>query len=254
LLALVFLLNRKNIGLKSCATLAIVFLCGYGVLKGSYEIRNSVYVDQGGATVERTWENFLIGTYPDFVHVNPDYYGYPYRDDPLYQKMYKDRTFAFAELKRRFFDNPGDYIKWYFGGKAYAIWQWDMAPGGTKDVFVYPMKKSAFDEDGKLRWIRDAMFVLHPIILFFGLIGLLLTSYRLLKSNTRLEYLAWLPMVLIILYHEALLSVLFPVPRLSIPLRPYLYIFAAFGVASAVPFLSITKQRIVDTWKIGLPR
>lgn len=190
-----------------------------------YPIRNAIQAEHLPANESRAWKSFLHGAYIDMIYRDPSRRGYMAYEDPHYPRMLEDREFAWQELRRRFDQNPWGYVRWYLGGKILCSWDWDVYTG-EKDVYIYPMKRRGFHEDPILNGVHRPMKAAHwPLVTlaFLSPVSLLL-AHRWGLSVARTVVL--LPLMGILLYHAAFLTLAKPIPRYTIPLRPYAYVLA----------------------------
>ena len=228
-IALIYILDKQDLKLTSIRVIVklyVFFILGVSLIYAPYLVRSKTsqvkISDVGGLL-----GNIVFGSYINLTHKNPVLYGFPYRDDPECQRMQKNAKYFITVLKKRFQSNPWAYIKWYAGGKILCSWRWNIA-SGMGDVFIYPVTRSGFNSGNSyLKIIHRIMKRLHwPLVIlaFINPLLLGLTLWR--KAPIGEEYLSSLPSIFMILYHAVLFTILFPLPRYTIPLRPYLYLLA----------------------------
>jgi hypothetical protein len=163
----------------------------------------------------------------------PETYAYPYRFDPIYEETSRSLDAVTREIVDRIAENPTAQIGWYLKKPALA-WRWDMAEG-QGDVFVYPVLTSPYQYLPQFRASHFIMSWLHWPLIVLMVAGIVL---------------AWLPsrwsrlpdgavfcarvIALLLLYHAVLMAAGFPLPRYTVPLRPFLYIMSMIPIAVVV--------------------
>jgi hypothetical protein len=209
------------------------FVLGVCLTFGPYLVRNAIQFGDLSPGRSRGWESFLHGTYVDMIYRDPRWRGYMWKEDPHFKRMLNDREYAWEELSRRVAADPFGYLGWYLGGKVACSWEWAVYTG-DRDVYVYPMKRHAFHEDPLLFAIHRTMRAGHaPIVALAFLCPLaLLVAHRRGVSVDRLVLIA--PILGIVVYHALLLTIAKPIPRYTIPLRPYAYLLSIGTVWLAI--------------------
>ncbi len=216
----------------------LLFLVGFLTAVGPFFVRNTVVLGSPLPKSSKAWENFLMGSYPDYIYKNGGTYGYPYRDDPAYPRMFEDKDEAWRIIGERFRAEPWKYLRWYLLGKIVGMWQWDQGVGGTGDVYVFPLESYPFQSDAVLAVIHLVMRILHVPLLLAALAGVVY-FLRSLRSSWRRDRedgpgtarrQAMLLFFGMLLLQTVLLIILFPVPRLMVPFTPYMLLFAFFGL------------------------
>ena len=228
-IALIYILDKRDLKLRPARViikLYLFFLFGVSLIYAPYlthsKINHVETSDVGGLL-----GNIVFGSYINLTHKNPALYGFPYRDDPECRKMIKDRKYFLTVFKKRFQSDPWSYIKWYAGGKILCSWRWNIA-SGMGDVFIYPVTRSGFHSgDNYLKAIHRIMKWLHWPLVILAFINPFFLVLN-LRRKTPIEKGSFysLPSIFMILYHAVILTILFPLPRYTIPLRPYLYLLA----------------------------
>jgi len=144
-------------------------------------------------------------------------------------RMTRDKMYTLKVFKERFLNDPFSYLKWYIGGKVVFMWHWDSTYIG--DVYQYPMIKKGFHTHALLHAVHTLMRFLHwPLYVFAILSPIFLFGIRrLLRSHSKTVFL--IPSFFIFLYFAALLTLLIPLPRYAIPIRPFIYILGVFVIA-----------------------
>ncbi|MFH1489186.1 MAG: glycosyltransferase family 39 protein [Pseudomonadota bacterium] len=207
----------------------LFFFLGILLIFGPFPVRNKAVLGQMLPEDTRAWNSMIDGSYIDLKYKNPQFWGYPNKDDPENSRMKKEKTYFFQVLMRRLRDRPWDYVKWYLGGKVLCSWGWDLV-SGQHDVYVYPMIRMGFHDNPFLKIIHTVMRGIHPLLVLLAFATL--SSFLLIK-RIRLAHekgIFLVPVFLIMAYHAVLLTLMLPLPRYTIPLRPYCYLAALTGL------------------------
>jgi hypothetical protein len=115
------------------------------------------------------------------------------------------------------------------------MWRWNNmyhgGPGGIGDVYHYPMVRRGFHENPILSGIHTFMKGVH-----WPLYALTLLSpvFVFLRHRRREDVILVLPALMVFLYFAAVLTVLAPMPRYAIPVRPFSYALAMFSLSEIV--------------------
>ncbi len=227
-IALIYAVDKQGLKFTPIRIMLKMFLCfflGITLTYGSFLVRNRINLEQT-SDIGGLLGNIVFGTYINLTHEDPAFYGFPYKDDPECQRMRKDWNYFFEVFKKRFQDDPWSYIRWYAGGKILCSWRWDIA-SGMGDVYIYPVERGGFHSDSLLRSIHAMMRLLHwPLVILGFLNPFILLLYFGREKPNQPEYLSYLPAIFMIVYHAIIFTILFPLPRYTIPLRPYCYLLA----------------------------
>lgn len=227
---------RKELN-KACVLFFVFLLTVSPFFLRNYLTLKQLFPEQG-----RGWGSIVDGTYINLIYKDPRFYGYPYRDDPLNAKMHKDKKFFWDVFMKRFEERPLEYLKWYLGGKILCSWRWDVVTG-HHDVYVYPMKKLGFHNDELLFFVHSIMKMLHWPLFWLAVSTPMLLLFLRWKNAVN-EYLFYcLPYAFIISYFFAMVTVMFPIPRYTIPIRPYVYNLALFNMFTILSLLFKGKKR-----------
>jgi hypothetical protein len=183
----------------------------------------------------------LAGSYPGFLSTADTGHFIASRNDPAFERMTNDKAYAFRVMRDRVMERPGAYLKWYLGGKILFMWRWDNVYNG--DVYIYPMKRKAFHTDPVLRHIHHAMHVLHwPLYLLTWLAPVLL-FVRSRHPGLTAPSKALLVPGMVFWYFAIVLTALGPLPRYSIPARPFAFILAAASLAALTTHVRAAVKR-----------
>lgn len=191
-----------------------------------------IYITSGHATEtpNTPWQHFIMGTYIDSVNITE-----PHFVDTQLERMFADKLYAFEVLGNRFIDKPVGYLYWYLWGKFVSMWKWDNLY--NDDVYIYPMTKRGFRTNTFLHLIHTSMRWLHWPIVLLGLSTplVLILSWRAncLKANMTTILIP----LFVVFYYVAVLWLLLPLPRYTIPTRPFIYILASSSIYLLISLL-----------------
>ncbi len=221
----------------------IVFLALYFTFPISWWLRGYYNVPAGMPKgSDRAVVTMSHGAYPGFIYKNPNYWGIPYREDPL-QPVFGSSFTNFSKiLWSRVKDEPIRYIGWYFIGKPYYLWNWNIIQG-TGDIYINPVKTDLFMESWILASVKKVMALLHPLLLFLTLCSIPMVLIRIRmprKIESYLMNVTLMPLVVCI-YFTIICAIFAPWPRYSIPLRPELYMCAVWALSIIVKRLRNNK-------------
>lgn len=190
---------------------------------------------------QRALATLSHGAYPGFVHKDPAYKNYPYREDPRQPEFSRSLSGFAGILWERFKQRPVRYISWYLFEKPYYFWRWGnlqsykgtVVPKGSGDVYFYPVKTSLYMTSRLADVSRQCMRYLHPVILLLALasIPLAWANCRHMQAGQDLSRTPVF-MLTIGVYYTLVYSIFAPWPRYSVPLRPVLFICAAWSAAA----------------------
>jgi hypothetical protein len=176
--------------------------------------------------------NFLHhGMYPEFKYNGLDNtHGFPYRYDPRSDEISQNTDTVLNEIVRRFRHEPGQHSKWYFIRKPAVFWSWNVIQG-FGDVFIYPIYQTPYQSHFFFRWTLRLMRCFHWLLVLLCAAGSLMVWLPRFKYIYPDESLCVARFVsALLLYFTAIHIIGAPFPRYSIPLRPFLYGMAIFGL------------------------
>lgn len=207
---------------RKAAQGAAVLLLGFSLAWGPWVARN--YISLGRAGDPSNMVNTLaIGMYPDFEYEHTPNKGEPDKLDPHFQEFSHSLGATLHEIGERFREDPGEELKWYLMGKPVWLWSWDIVEGGG-DVFIYPVLRTPYATSGIFRFTHALMHTLHWPLVILALAGCLMVWLRRARGWLSAEalFLARLASLLLF-YNTAVLMVLAPFTRYSIPFLPIQY-------------------------------
>lgn len=204
----------------------------YGIVGGFFlvfliwVIRNLVSTDGNDSSLMLA--TLHHGMYPGMMYeLNPKSFGFPYRFDPESAFITESITNFFSVLWARFLEEPWRYVSWYLWGKASMVMSWDII-AGFGDVFIYPITKTPYQNDGLFRWTHDVMHYLHVPLTCMAILGTIvawfpakMATYE--KSQWQIRLVS-----LVFIYFIIIHMIAAPFPRYSIPIRPLVYGLAVY--------------------------
>lgn len=160
--------------------------------------------------------------------------------------MAENPRLILEHLRERMVEAPFETLGWYLGGKILFMWRWNNlyhgGPGGIGDVYHYPMVKRGFHENALLKAVHGFMKILHwPLYVLTLLSPIFLVGRLRRDEKVRLA----LPSLLAFLYVAAVLTVLAPMPRYAIPVRPFAYLLAMVSLSEVARMVFHPKRREV---------
>ena len=124
----------------------------------------------------------------------------------------------------RFKDYPLQYLTWNTYGRARTFWNFDNSYNG--DVYIYPMNPKGFENNKLLRKIHRTFRILHWPLFFYALFALVYLILNLRRKAVPDSFKALLAPALVFIYFLGTLSLVYWLPRYSIPVRPVSYVLA----------------------------
>ena len=212
---------------KKAWVLAVFLIIGFGVTYGPWVLRNKLVNAKKSSLAIATIHK---GMYPNLIYNNDSKtYGFPNRFDPQWE-LRQDMSSVLKEIFRRFKNEPLEYIRWYTIGKPSMFFSWDMIVG-MGDVFIYPVFTSPYlDQKGIFGLTHRVMKSLHGLLTMLALLTSIfvwfpLTKRILSEKGLIVARFASLVLIYFILVHIAGT----PLPRYSVPLRPFIYGLSMLG-------------------------
>lgn len=168
--------------------------------------------------------SIALGIYPNLIHKNPSLQAIPYREDPSFSIFADNIQLTLQTLWQRAQKDPLNYIQWYLIGKPVMFWSKNILriPDG---IYVYPVIQSPYDSNFLARRSMQMMQFIHPYLLITVLFGaIILSVLPEQKIMTHRQLTATAIIFALLLYATLIHMALTPLPRYSIPFRPFLYI------------------------------
>lgn len=212
----------------------ILFIAGMGLIYFPYtHFRHSVISSATYVTQESAWRHIVLG-----ADVNLENF-FKIKSIPEFKndaaKMINDKSYGFAKLRKRIVDDPWSFIRWYGGGKLLFMWQWDNIYIG--DVYQYPMIQKGFHQDNWLSWIHRVMRWLHWPALWLAIAGTAVYFINWMRNGLPDSNKMLLAPVLVFIYFSIILTILVPLPRYAIPIRPFVYLVGCYPLMLGSQFL-----------------
>lgn len=216
---LLVVLPKKEI-IKTTAVIVLGFL----LLVAPWAYRNTGIAGNSSKALV----SLKNGSYPGLM-VNNDIRtrGMPHRADPKYGDI-KNFTDFVVDLKEKLIQKPAEYLSWYLIGKPVMFFSWDMV-AGMGDIYVYPISYSPYYNKQIFMITHAMMKGAHPPINIAAIIMLILIFVPRIRKHLSYEAKTALSFLAVILvYFIALHTVVTPLPRYAIPLRPIMYGLSVF--------------------------
>ncbi|CAB1061327.1 hypothetical protein D1BOALGB6SA_6100 [Olavius sp. associated proteobacterium Delta 1] len=213
---------------KKAWVLAVFLIVGFSATYGPWVLRNKLVNPSKSRLALVTIHK---GMYPNLIY-NNDFktYGFPNHFDPQWTKR-RDMPSVLKEIFRRFSSEPLKYLYWYTIGKPTMFFSWDMIVG-MGDIFIYPVSTSPYHHhNGFFGLTHQLMKSLHGLLTVIALATSIFiwfpgTSRLLAKEGLIVARFISLIMIYFILVH----IVGTPLPRYSVPLRPFIYGLSILGI------------------------
>jgi hypothetical protein len=239
--------NHVRPGLQYFPIFLFFFLV-YQVLEGPQRWRMGIWMLAGFLLVLSPWlvrntitlhtpssSSHIIGfvhhgMYPNFMYDNQEKsYGYPYRFDPRVNEIGSSLSSVFAELGRRFREQPYEHLKWFLLGKPVVLWNWnDVQSAG--DVFTYPVLTSPYFTEGYFQFTHAIMLKFHGLTVLLMFVGCVMAWIPSSTTNLSKDTLLMARFMSLMLIYFVLVHMIgFPIPRYSVPLRPFQFAMACFA-------------------------
>jgi hypothetical protein len=171
------------------------------------------------------------GMYPNLIYNNDSKtYGFPNRFDPTWDQR-RDTPSVLKEIFRRFKNDPLKYIRWYIIGKPAMFFSWDMI-GDMGDVFIYPVFTSPYHHPNAIFGLTHrVMWSLHGLLTVLALATSIFLWFPIAKRMLTEKGLIVARFVSLIMLYFILVHIVgTPLPRYSVPLRPFIYGLSLLGV------------------------
>lgn len=204
-----------------------IFLLVFIAFIVSWAVRDIISVPEDkGSTAGRAFDNLVIGSHKNYHETwraNPRD---PSNPADIDINTYKDDQFGFiTELTNRVVAAPGHYLSWYFFGKPAELWGWDILVGDG-DIYVFPVDASLYHKSKVALVSLVLMKNTHHIWLSLAVIG---CFFVFKERDKNLRFFVG-SMYLCLISVSAIYVLLHTDGRYSIPLRPEMYLCAAYGL------------------------
>jgi hypothetical protein len=209
------------------ARLIFVLLAPLLLVVVAWSVRTAISVPEKIDNAEdRLLTNLTIGMYRDFYDVwraNPR--------DPnnpatlTLSKINGSYEVFFSELTDRFRREPAAMLRWYLIEKPLLLWDWDIRVG-QGDIYVYPVVYSLYHISNPALVSYSVMHAAHGWLIFPALAAIIFVWLDRQPSRW-LAGTVWAAAV----YMSAVYVITQAEPRYSVPLRPLLYIAAAYSMS-----------------------
>ena len=221
-LAVIFLLLTSH-DRRTAVRGSAVLLLGFMLAWTPWIARNYITLGRAGDSGNMV-QTLAIGMYPDFEYNHdPRSNGEPGHLDPRFPEISGNLGATLGEIAHRFRQDPGEELRWYLIGKPVTLWSWHDVSGGP-DIFTYPVFKTPYSDSWPFTSTHALMYGLHWPLVILALAGCLLVWLpRARDWMTQEQLLLARLSSLLLLYNTAVLMVLAPFARYSIPFLPIQY-------------------------------
>jgi hypothetical protein len=218
---------QKNWKVLFCLLLPVL------IATTSWSIRNIVAT--GYASDSSLTANFLQhGMYINMMYDgHPETYGYPYRYDPKNEELQGNVGKVLESIGQHFMQEPRRYLAWLLIGKPIEFFSWNLTES-VGDAFIYAPIYSPYLDNPLFRFTHHIAQVLHPFLMFLGIIGAFVAVFQKKKHTTAIL------LSIVMFYFVGFHIIGAPFPRYSIPLRPISYGLALFALQT---FLEWAKTK-----------
>ncbi|HET7649320.1 MAG TPA: phospholipid carrier-dependent glycosyltransferase [Gammaproteobacteria bacterium] len=230
--ALVFLLFTSQ-PRPQAARGAAILVFGFMLTWAPWLVRNHISVGHSGDPTVLI-SSLHQGMYPGMMyHDDPASQGYAYYADPSYAAENRSLGTATQAILGQFARHPAKELYWYLAGKPLLLWSWTLV-AGSGDIFIYPTFLSPYSTGAPLFLFTHAlMYGLHWMLVILALIASLAVWTRYARRYLNGPQIVAARMVsLLLFYNTAVLMVLSPYVRYSIPFLPF-----EFGMAALAAYM-----------------
>jgi 4-amino-4-deoxy-L-arabinose transferase-like glycosyltransferase len=212
---------------KIVLVLSVFLVIGFAVSYGPWVMRNVL--------VNPTQSSLAIATihkgmYPNLMYNDdPKTYGLPNRFDPEWDER-EDLSSVIKEILGRVKEDPLKYLHWYSIGKPTLFFSWNIVVG-MGDIFIYPVHTSPYFQAGWFALTHHLMTALHWPLVVLALLTTLMVWLPIAKKRLSDNALIVARFASLIMIYFMLVHIVgTPLPRYSIPLRPFIYGLAMLGL------------------------
>jgi len=213
---------------KKAWVLAVFLIIGFGLTYGPWVLRNKLVNPRKSTLAIATIHK---GMYPNLIYNNDSKtYGFPNLFDEQWEQR-QDMSSVLREIFRRFKNEPLEYLRWYLIGKPSMFFSWDMIVG-MGDVFIYPVLTSPYHHHrGFFGLTHRVMNSLHGLLTILALLTSIFVWFPLAKKMLSEKGLIVARFVSLLLIYFILVHIIgTPLPRYSVPLRPFIYGLSVLGI------------------------
>lgn len=232
---------------KQAIILLSAVIVGYSLAIGPWLIRN-VVIEPGSTGNSLAVGSVHKGIYPGLMYKNnPRTYGLPNHYDPTWKER-QEMGLVLRELLNRFREDPAQYLRWYLIGKPVMLFSWNMIVG-IGDIFVYPIVSSSYYGSASFQLMHRIMGVLHWPLVILALTASILVWLPSIKNVLTEEMIVITRFVTVLFFYFLLIHVAgTPLPRYSIPLRPFIY---GMGMLAVPIFITAIRSHFQTKLKSG---
>lgn len=230
----VFLYQKMpEISLSSAIKILVPCLLTFSLCVGGWAIRGTVNVPQDSASSStRLLTNLIIGSHHNFHSMWRENPRNPSNPATIDEANLQGSYSAFAQLlTERVADNPLHYAHWYFIQKPIMLWDWNILVG-QGDIYVYPVNYSLYHTSKPAIFTYSVMRASHYWLFGCALLGLIFLAVNLKENDKKTTVSLFIYSAVI--YVSAVYVISQAEARYSVPLRPLMYLGAAYFLSMFV--------------------
>lgn len=223
---------------------AVIFLACFLLAPIGWSLRNAT-LPQGSGSYDRAVENFVQGSWPDFLPAFNSRRNSPDAAALVAAEQAEEAAFKASTRQglrlvgERMAVAPSAYVKWYLIEKPFLLWDWGIRIGWG-DIYVLATPESPFTRIPALRAMVALFSAANPVIFVLAALACIALALRLLGRRRDDDFAAG-SIALLALYLTAVHVVLQAEPRYSVPYRSEEMLLAVAAIAWMV--------RRVDAWR-----
>jgi hypothetical protein len=206
---------------------ALMFSClGAGLIVGPWLIRNAISVPPGDSP-SLLAGTLLEGSYRGYIYAeNPSTFPYGGLHDPSFDFTRRSVFRTLYPIMNKIAADPMGMMMWYFFEKPIYLFQWNNIDG-VGDIFVYPILRTPFRDNGIFAFVRSIFYYLHPFIITLGLVGCFPPWIRAAAKIIPQETVILLRMAsLMVIYLYLIHLPFFNATRYAVPFFPVIFLLA----------------------------
>lgn len=237
-LAIALYKTKQRKSLSESTMLVAPCLLVFFMVVGTWAVREAVNVPADAPSgSSRLLTNLVIGSHDDYHAIwraDPRDPNNPAAVDSRF--IEGSYTIFFSLMFDRIRQDPLHYANWYLIKKPIVLWDWNILVG-QGDIYVYPVAFSLYDVSKVAIVTYVFMQATHFWLLGFAALGLLFAyrQFRMTASDAVDD--SPLFIYLSIFYVSTIYVIAQAEPRYSIPLRPEMYLCAAYFLSQLVTYV-----------------
>ncbi len=237
--ALAVLLYKYKQEKPLLASLVLIAPCliVFFIMVGGWAARGAVSVPTDSPSgSSRLLTNLVIGAHHDFHTIWRANTRDPNNPATIDLTVIGDSYPAFINLMLdRISEEPLHYAKWYLLQKPIMLWDWNILTG-QGDIHVYPVKFSLYQVSKPALLSYVIMRSMHYWLFGFSILGLIFVFRQYKRAGSDTLAVTSLFLYLSVIYISAVYVISQAEARYSIPLRPEMYLCAAYFFSQVTTF------------------